>query len=89
MINVSTHCCCLLRINTIRPCAHTGAHSCSDMVVSIWSSCLQQCVLGCQEHGQPLPPDVPRELPVGLLQLAEVVEMLQVNVNASLHHHLY
>lgn len=47
------------------------------MVVSIWSSCLQQCVLGCQEQGtQPLPPEVPRELPVGQLQLGEVVEML-------------
>lgn len=48
------------------------------MVVSIWRSCLQQCVLGCQDQGQPLPPDVPRDLPVGQLQLAEVVEMLQV-----------
>lgn len=48
------------------------------MVVSIWSSCLQQCVLGCREQGQPLPPEAPRELPVGQLQLAEVVEMLQV-----------
>jgi hypothetical protein len=50
------------------------------MVVSIWSSCLQQCVLGCMEQGQPLPPEAPRELPVGQLQLAEVVEMLQACV---------
>lgn len=50
------------------------------MVVSIWSSCLQQCVLGCMEQGQPLPPEAPTELPVGQLQLAEVVEMLQVGL---------
>jgi hypothetical protein len=56
-----------------------GAQCCSDMVVSIWSSCLQQCVLGCDEQGQPLPPEAPRDLPVGQLQLSEVVEMLQVH----------
>lgn len=53
------------------------------MVVRIWSSCLQQCVLGCLEQGQPLPPEAPRELPVGQLQLAEVVEMLQVLVTIT------
>jgi hypothetical protein len=56
----------------------TGAACCNDMVVSIWSRCLQQCVLGCQEQGQPLPPGAPKDMPVGQLQLAEVVEMLQV-----------
>lgn len=48
------------------------------MAVSIWSSCLQQCVLGYGVQGQPLPPEAPRDLPVGQLQLGEVVEMLQV-----------
>jgi hypothetical protein len=55
-----------------------GALSCSDMVVSIWSSCLSRSVLGLQEDGQALPPGAPTELPVGRLQLVEVVEMLQV-----------
>lgn len=55
-----------------------GAQCCSNMVVSIWSTCLQQCVLGCNEQGQQLPPEAPRDLPVGQLQLSEVVEMLQV-----------
>lgn len=53
-----------------------GARSCSDMVVSIWCACLQRCVLGCLEDGAPLPPNAPTQLPVGHMQLAEVVEML-------------
>jgi hypothetical protein len=63
-----------------RAAAHTGARSCSNLVASIWSSCLQRCVLGCLEGGQRLPPGAPRDMPVGRLQLAEVVEMLQVCV---------
>lgn len=55
-----------------------GAMSCSDMVVSIWSACLQRSVLNVMEDGQPIPADAPVELPVGRLQLYEVVEMLQV-----------
>ncbi|KAF6258416.1 subunit of axonemal inner dynein [Scenedesmus sp. NREL 46B-D3] len=35
------------------------------------------CVLQLQEDGQPLPAGAPTELPVGRLQLVEVVEMLQ------------
>jgi hypothetical protein len=58
-----------------------GALSCSDMVVSIWASCLSRSVLGLQEDGQPLPPGAPTELPVGRLQLVEVVEMLQVRLS--------
>lgn len=58
--------------------AMQGALSCSDMVVSIWSACLSRSVLGLMEDGQPLPPGAPVELPVGRLQLVEVVEMLQV-----------
>jgi hypothetical protein len=50
------------------------------MVVSIWSCTLQRCVLGCLEDGRPLPQGAPTELPVGRLQLAEVVEMLQVSL---------
>jgi hypothetical protein len=53
------------------------------MVVGIWSSCLQQCVMGCGVQGQPLPPEAPRDLPVGQLQLGEVVEMLQVRCSAG------
>jgi hypothetical protein len=66
-----------------------GALSCSDMLVSIWSSCLSRSVLGLQEDGQPLPPGAPTELPVGRLQLVEVVEMLQVcgtSVQCSAYH---
>lgn len=55
-----------------------GAMSCSDMVVSIWSACLQRSVLGSMGDGQPVSADAPVELPVGQLQLYEVVEMLQV-----------
>jgi hypothetical protein len=58
-----------------------GCSSCGDAVVAIWGRCLQQSMLGCLEDGRPLPDDTPpavRELPVGRLQLVEVVEMLQV-----------
>lgn len=51
---------------------------CADMVVSIWSSALQRSVLGVMEDGQPVPANAPTDLPVGRLQLYEVVEMLQV-----------
>lgn len=53
-----------------------GARACSDMVVRIWRAVLQRCVLGCMEDGGPLPPDAPTQLPVGRMQLSEVVEML-------------
>lgn len=56
------------------------ALACSDMVVSIWTSCLQRCVLKVLDDGQPLPAGAPSELPVGRLQLLEVVEMLLVRV---------
>eukprot|EP00882_Tetradesmus_deserticola_P004590 GHRQ01004839.1.p4 GENE.GHRQ01004839.1~~GHRQ01004839.1.p4 ORF type:complete len:117 (-),score=53.80 GHRQ01004839.1:1203-1553(-) len=60
-----------------------SALSCSDMVVSIWASCLSRSVLRLQEDGQPLPPGAPTELPVGRLQLVEVVEMLQVRSDVT------
>lgn len=58
--------------------ATDSAMACSDMVVSNWTSCLQRCVLGVLDDGRPVAPDTPVDLPVGRLQLLEVVEMLLV-----------
>lgn len=56
-----------------------GASACADMVADIWAATLQRCVLGLAPDGDHLPAGTPAEaLPVGRLQLAEVVEMLQV-----------
>jgi hypothetical protein len=69
-----------------------GAVSCSEMVVNIWCTALQAVVLGVaadsgstssssSSGGSGSSNKGSRELPVGRLQLLEVVDMLQVGGN--------
>ncbi|PNH12392.1 Zinc finger MYND domain-containing protein 12 [Tetrabaena socialis] len=50
------------------------AASCNDQVVAIWAAALNAVVLGLVDSGAGRPP--PGQLPVGRLQLMEVVDML-------------
>ncbi|KAF8067274.1 hypothetical protein HT031_002321 [Scenedesmus sp. PABB004] len=55
-----------------------GALACAGQVAAIWAAALAAAALGAGPDGGALPPGAPRELPVGQLQLLEVVEMLLV-----------
>lgn len=51
--------------------------ACNDQVVSIWLMALAAVMLGVQPDGTPLSDQAPSQLPVGRLQMLEVVDMLK------------